>query len=80
MRRHKFDPISLVFGLLFAILGVRFSIGAVSFGAVDLSWLWPLAAVALGLALLLSARSSHGRAINDVQDGEGPSPTKDTSA
>lgn len=56
MKRHKFDPISAVFGFVFAFLGFRFLSGDVTFAAVNLNWLWPLAAVALGLALLITTR------------------------
>ena len=54
MTRHSFDPISFVTGLVFAGLGVAFMIGNVTLPQFD--WLWPLIAVALGVAIFASTR------------------------
>jgi hypothetical protein len=74
VNRHDFDPISAVFGLLFAILGFRFLSGEVTLASLDLSWLWPLAAVALGLALLITARRPDAPANRDIYQDEGGAP------
>ena len=76
MKRHRFNPISAVFGLLFAILGFRFLTGRIMLAAVDLNWLWPLAAVALGLALLFTARRTDVPESADIQANEGATPVK----
>ncbi len=71
MKRHKHDPVSAVFGLLFAILGFRLLTGNVTLAAVDLDWLWPLAAVALGLALLFTARRGDAPGSTDIDANHG---------
>lgn len=55
MRRHPFDAVSLVFGLVFAGIGVLYLIGGID--VADLvTRFWPAALVLLGLAMLFSAR------------------------
>jgi hypothetical protein len=55
MKRHDFDPISLVAGVLFTGLGIASLTGSVRYADMDLSWVWPLTIAALGLALLLGS-------------------------
>jgi hypothetical protein len=55
MKRHDFDPISLVAGVLFMGLGIASLTGSVRYAEMDLSWVWPLTIAALGLALLIGA-------------------------
>jgi len=57
MHRHPTDLLSLVFGLAFAAAGLVLLAGAD--GTLSLSWVAPLAAVALGILLIGAARSSH---------------------
>jgi uncharacterized membrane protein len=57
VNRHRLDPVSLVAGLLFTGLGVAFLAGNVTFSNMDLAWLWPLAVIALGVALLAGIRN-----------------------
>lgn len=54
MRRHSLDAVSLVFGVIFAGLGVLYLTGT----EVDELVLrfWPAALVVLGLAMLLTGR------------------------
>ena len=80
MKRHSFDAISFVFGLLFVILGARFMVGPVTFPGLRLSWLWPLTAVALGLALLLTARRSDTPQGSESADGESAGRSNETDA
>jgi hypothetical protein len=55
MRRHPFDAVSLVFGLVFAGIGVMYLVGGID--VADLvTRFWPAALVMLGLAMLFSAR------------------------
>ncbi|MDP9341732.1 MAG: hypothetical protein M3Q23_06445 [Actinomycetota bacterium] len=56
MRRHEFDPISFVFGMIFAVLGLAFLSGRVDLGDLHLRWLWPVPLIAVGLALLATTR------------------------
>lgn len=53
MQPHRLDRISLVFGLLFAGLGVAFLVSPG--GVLDLPWEWlvPAGVVALGAAVLI---------------------------
>jgi len=57
MSRHPADPVSLVFGLLFAAIGLVLLSGGD--GALSLAWVGPLTAVALGALLILAARSTR---------------------
>lgn len=67
MLRHPADLLSLVFGLLFAAIGLVLLSGGGS--AVSMTWVGPLVAVGLGALLLLAARSRHQ--IPDEQPPEG---------
>jgi hypothetical protein len=60
MERHDLDPISLVFGLAFTILGLLYVAGPVS--PAVLGWALPLIAIGLGLSLVLTARRTTRRA------------------
>ena len=61
MRRHEFDPISFVFGMIFAVIGVAFLTGRVDLGDLHLRWLWPIPLIAVGLALLVTTQRREGR-------------------
>ena len=56
MSRHAPDFLSLSFGLLFAAIGLVLLSGGV--GALSLGWVGPLTAIALGLLLVVAARSA----------------------
>jgi hypothetical protein len=55
MQPHRLDRVSLVFGLLFAALGIGFLV--TPSGLLDLPWEWlvPAGIVGLGAALLVPA-------------------------
>lgn len=63
MKRHKFDPISLIAGLFIAGVGLVFLLPAdlsdliATFGGVDelAAWLWPVIFIAIGLLVILPA-------------------------
>ncbi len=57
MERHDLDPISLVFGLAFTVLGLLFLTRPLSMDAWR--WVLPLLAVGLGLALFYPARAAN---------------------
>ena len=59
MRRHDFDPIAFVFGVVFAGLGVVFMTGQLDL-LNHAQWLWPGLLVLLGLAVLVGARMRGG--------------------
>ena len=56
MERHRFDPISFVFGLLLGAVGLAFLLGRIDVGDLDITWIWPLPLIAVGLLMLLAAR------------------------
>jgi hypothetical protein len=52
VKRHPFDPISFVFGIAFAFLGMVASVGGIHQGTLRLHWLGPLTLLAIGAAIL----------------------------
>jgi hypothetical protein len=70
MRRHSFDPISFVFGLMFAVLGMAFVSGNVDLSNLHASWIWPLPLIALGLLMLFSARRRGEHVSRPTEDDE----------
>ena len=71
MQRHRFDPLSFIFGLLFvAVAGVAL-IGADVLALRDLTWIAPSLLVIAGAALLLSsARSGSDDTPDDTPGGQ----------
>ena len=66
MRRHQFDPISFVFGVMFTVVGLAFLSGRVDLGDLHLRWLWPVPLIVVGLALLVSTRKREARPLSGV--------------
>jgi hypothetical protein len=57
MRRHQFDPISMVFGATFTATGLIFLFGNVDLTRVPPAWSWPIPLMIVGaLIILLSVR------------------------
>ena len=56
MRRHRFDPWSLVAGIVFAALGMVVLVGDVDVTDWNLSWAGPAVFILAGLLLLWGAR------------------------
>jgi len=54
VERHDFDPISLLFGALFSVLGLLL-IAGVGIQVVVGSWVAPVAAILIGIVLLIAA-------------------------
>lgn len=54
MDRHRFDPISFVFGTTFVLAGLPM-LGGGTYG-LPMEWAGPLVAVLLGLVILFAAR------------------------
>ena len=67
MRTHRSDFVSLVVGIVFLALGVRFLQPGAQVWSIDWSWLWP-AALLLGALLVLASARARGR---------GPEPASD---
>ena len=63
MTRHTPDFVSLIFGLLFVTAGLVLLAGDAS--AFSLEWVAPLTAIALGVLLVIAARSSRPAAETD---------------
>lgn len=77
MSRHRFDALSLVFGLLFAALGVAALYDAIDFELLSLDWLWPAALIGSGIAVLLTLGSRQPT--GDRAGTEPSGPTVDTT-
>ena len=56
MKRHRFDPVSFIWGVFFVGFGLAFLTDAVQPSVMGLRAFWPLAFVAFGLAILSSVR------------------------
>jgi phage-related protein len=81
MKRHPTDALSLIFGLLFVVLGLTFLIPAqgeqlaIALQSV-LSWAGPLLVIIAGLALILP--SLRTREEVDLVEEPGPVPELDS--
>lgn len=53
MKRHAIDPLSFVFGVLFALLGWFFLTGDRSLADLGSTWIWPVTILMLGLLMVL---------------------------
>lgn len=61
MERHNLDVLSLVFGIIFALVGIVTLFDQFFFEVVDLRWFVPVVLIALGVGLLAtSARRNDG--------------------
>ncbi len=80
MRRHVFDPVSFVFGMVFATIGLAFLTGRVDLGDLHLGWIWPVPLIALGLALLLTAHRRDARPDAPAVASPPPAEPEDTPA
>lgn len=56
MKRHNFDPLSLIFGLLFLLGGVPLLVSESGFEFFDANWVFPAFLVAAGLIVLTTAQ------------------------
>jgi hypothetical protein len=55
MNRHSIDPLSLVFGIVFALVGGVILGGHVDAAQLHLDRVWPIPLVVLGAAIILLA-------------------------
>lgn len=56
MDRHELDLLSLLFGLMFAVVGLVLLTGDPARGSVSMAWAGPAAAIGLGLVVVLAVR------------------------
>ena len=68
MTRHPIDWISLVAGLVFAVVAVSHLVGAATDSTVELGWLVPVALIALGVAGLAGTLRGRGTEGTSPQD------------
>ena len=61
MERHDLDPIALVFGATFVVLGLAYAIARWAWIDVDRGWVLGAFLVALGIAGVVSATTRHRR-------------------
>ena len=52
MKRHRFDVISMFFGLLFIGLAGTWAFGDEDITLLELKWVWPVLLVVAGLAIV----------------------------
>ena len=55
MRRHELDLVSLIAGVVFAVIAVTYLVDAASEESLELAWLAPVLLVGIGIAGLASA-------------------------
>ena len=69
MRRHRFDPLSFIFGVLFLAVAAVALIGTEVLALRDLTWIAPSLLVIAGAALLLSSARNGS---DDTLEGQVP--------
>jgi hypothetical protein len=89
MKRHVFDPVSFVFGLLFAFLAV-FVLSGNTLADLYPLWVWTLPAMAMGLLVVLYGvrrlvaptgdRHHWGKRSADPLVSDAPAATSDSGA
>lgn len=57
--RHDLDPISLLFGLAFAVVGLVLLGGDSTRGTISLAWAGPAVAIGVALLMVLAVRPRH---------------------
>lgn len=72
MNRHDFDGLSLLFGAVFAIVGVMaLASPQAPFAWIDVRWVPPLVAVAAGLWLLSTTRRRRSGDADEAEPERG---------
>jgi hypothetical protein len=75
MKRHDLDPISLLFGSVFFLLGGVFLFGGTAVPGSHVGSLWPIPLIALGLVIgLMAARAVVREASSQGSSGDRQSP------
>lgn len=68
VNRHGLDPISLLFGLAFAVVGLVLLGGESARGTVSLTWAGPAAAIGVALLMVLAVRPRRPEQPKDATD------------
>lgn len=58
MKKHRFDPLSLIFGLLFLLGGIPLLVSRSGLDFLDSNWVFPAFLVAAGVIVLATAQVS----------------------
>jgi hypothetical protein len=61
VQRHDLDPVALVFGALFVVVGLAYAIARWSWIDFDRGWVLGVFLIALGITGVVSATSRLGR-------------------
>ena len=70
MRRHDFDALSFIFGLLFVVAGLALLGGGATHDGLAIPWAGPAVAIGLAVLIVIAARPRAGRvASSDGSDG-----------
>lgn len=72
MKRHPLDPFSLVFGAVFAVLGIVFLVASSDIWALNPKWIWPVPLIVVGaLIIAIAARDESGsQRAERIDDGD----------
>lgn len=70
MRRHDFDLLLFLFGLLFAGVGLVLLGGSPARGSVSLAWVGPVVAIGLGILVVIAARPRMDRPVDEEASAE----------
>jgi hypothetical protein len=62
--RHDLDPIALVFGTVFVVVGLAYAVARWNWIGSDRSWLLGAVLIAVGVAGVVSAASRRSRAVD----------------
>ncbi|MCP4305388.1 MAG: hypothetical protein GY926_23485 [bacterium] len=60
MKRHEFDPLSFIFGLLFVGVSLPLLYADSDFSFLKGNWVFPAFLVFAGVVILISAKASSG--------------------
>ena len=64
MERHDLDPIALVFGATFVVLGLAYAIARWTWVDADRGWVLGVLLIALGIAGVVSVTARHRRGVD----------------
>jgi hypothetical protein len=74
MSRHRFDPLSFVFGLVFATVAVAGLTGPWTIRPIDLAWAGPALLILLGVVVLASGGTRREARRPAREDGPATGP------
>lgn len=70
MKKHPFDSVSFVFGVLFLLAGIPLILSDSGFHLFEQKWVFPAFLVVAGLVILLSSRLTDQNRAEHGEDGE----------